>query len=323
MTTNTYIRIGPTVKAVLPKANILKKLFQTPDSRFMLGVAFKVWMISVITELFIGYLLFTNIRLNFYFFRANGYEGILDLKGAYYEQVLSEIIDYLPFIMGFHILIFFLGLYIGYLMLRPFKTMGRYCLEVIDEPSKVFKIEDFSSYKLLTRFSEFFFDHIAVARQKNKLETRDVPSQFIGIHKPVFDGLFLVHFSLFFLIVTIISVIVTMQFATEIHINTTQIAIKMIKANPKMLSSFFQDQSFMIDEMWFISAFIVASFHLAMAIHLYGQVSGAAFGIFATMRSFIKGNFKNRVHLVGYSYLRESTRALNKYLDWIEKNIPH
>jgi hypothetical protein len=105
--------------------------------------------------------------------------------------------------------------------------------------------------------------------------------------------------------------------------NMTQIAIKMIKAKPKMLSSFFQDQSFMIDEMWFMSAFIVGSFHLAMAIHLYGQVSGAAFGIFATMRSFIKGNFKNRVHLVGYSHLRESTRALNKYLDWIEKNFPH
>ena len=307
----------------LAKASILKKVFQTPESRFMLGVAFKVWSISVVAELIVGYLLYTNIRLNFYFFRAHGYEGISELRSAYFDHVLVDTIEYIPYLLLFHIGIFFTGLYIGYLMLRPFRRMGRYCQDVIEDSNIAYKLEEFSSYRLLTRFSDFFFDHIRESRRKNKLEVRDVPSSYMGIHGPVFDGLFLIHFSFFLIIIVIISVLVTMHFASEIHINTIQIAIRMLKANPKMMTSFFQDQSFMIDEMWYLAASIVTSLHIVMGLHLYNQVSGAAFGIFATMRSFLKGNFQNRIHLVGYSYLRESTRSINKYLDWISKNVPH
>ena len=306
-----------------PKTNILKKVFQTPESRFMLGVAFKVWSISFIAEILVGYLLLTNVRLNFYFFRAHGYEGIQQLRSAYFDHVLSDAIDYIPLIILFHIAIFFSGLYIGYLMLRPFRRMAKYCTLVIQQPDTPFNIDEFSSYRLLTRFADFFFDHINESRKKNKLEARDVPSSYMGIHSPVFDGIFLLHFALFLVIIVIISVLVTMNIASEIHTNTIQIAIKMIKADPKMMNSFFYDQSFMIDEMWYLTASIVTTLHVIMGIHLYNQVSGAAFGIFATMRSFIKGNFQNRIHLVGYAYLRESTRTINKYLDWINKNVPH
>jgi len=306
-----------------PKTNIFKKLFQSPESRFMLGVAFKVWSISFVAEVIVGYLLYTNVRLNFYFFRAHGYEGIDELKSAYFENVLLDAIEYIPYILIFHVAIFFTGLYIGYLMLRPFRRIAKYCTLAIQDSSVALKMEEFSSYRLLTRFSEFFFDHITECRRKGKLEVRDVPSSYMGIHGPVFDGLFLVHFAFFLVIIVIVSVLVTMQFASEIHLNTIQIAIKMIKANPKMIASFFKDQSFMIDEMWFLSAGIVISLHVVMGLHLYNQVSGAAFGIFATMRSFLKGNFQSRIHLVGYSYLRESTRNINKYLEWISKNVSH
>ncbi len=306
-----------------PKTNFVKKLFQSPESRFMLGVAFKVWSISFVAELIVGYLLYTNVRLNFYFFRAHGYEGITELKSAYFDHVLADTIDFIPYILLFHIAIFFTGLYIGYLMLRPFRRMGRYCTMVIQDANVAYKVEEFSSYRLLTRFSEFFFDFITECRRKNKLEVRDVPTSYLGIHGPVFDGLFLLHFAFFLVIIVIVSVLVTMHFASEIHLNTIQIAIKMIKANPKMINSFFHDQSFMIDEMWYLTAIIVVSLHVVMGLHLYNQVSGAAFGIFATMRSFLKGNFQSRIHLVGYSYLRESTRSINKYLEWISKNVPH
>jgi hypothetical protein len=39
------------------------------------------------------------------------------------------------------------------------------------------------------------------------------------------------------------------------------------------------------------------------------------------MRSFMKGNHSSRVHLVGYTHLREYTRKLNKYLDYIQNNF--
>jgi hypothetical protein len=56
-------------------------------------------------------------------------------------------------------------------------------------------------------------------------------------------------------------------------------------------------------------------------MHLYGKVSGAAFGIFSTMRSFMKGDHFSRVHLVGYAHIRDNTRKLNKYLDFAQNNF--
>ena len=60
--------------------------------------------------------------------------------------------------------------------------------------------------------------------------------------------------------------------------------------------------------------------YLIFFYYLYGKVSIPAFGIFATMRSFISGRYASRVHLIGYPYIRNYTRTLNKYLDDLEKN---
>ena len=309
------------MKASLPPASIFKKVFQSEESRFLLGTALKIWGISVLVEMIVGYILFSNVRLNFYFFRAHGYGGIDQLGEAYFQHVLSDLIDALPLVLLFHIIIFFMGLYIGHIILRPFKRMGDYCIKVIDNPDLAYSNEEFSAYRLLTRFSELFFDHLRESRQKGKITARDIPPQYMGVHKPVFDGPFLFHFSFFLVIIMIVSIVVIMDFATDVHDNMTQIAIRMLKSDPKVMTAFFQDQSFLVDEMWFLTAILVVGLHIVMAFHLYSQVSGAAFGIFATMRSFMKGNWQNRVHLVGYSYLRESTRALNKYLDWVQKNL--
>ncbi len=309
------------MKAQLPSVGIFKKIFQTDESRFLLGTAFKIWGISMLVELVVGYILFVNVRMNFFFFRAHGYTGIDTIGEAYFHHVMGDLIEALPYLLLFHIVIFFMGLYIGHLILRPFKQIGDYCTKAIENPDIAYRPEEFSAYKLLVRFSELFFVHTREARQKNKLTVRDIPPQYMGVHKPVFDGSFLFHFSFFLIIIVIVSIVVIMNFASDVHENMTQLAIRMIKADPKMMTAFFQEQGFLVDEMWFLTAILVIVLHLVMGIHLYSQVSGAAFGIFATMRSFMKGNWQNRVHLVGYSYLRDSTRALNKYLDWLQKNL--
>ena len=66
---------------------------------------------------------------------------------------------------------------------------------------------------------------------------------------------------------------------------------------------------------------LVAVSYSGLTIHLYQKVSGAAFGFFSTMRSFAKGNYNTRVHLIGYTHIRQHGRALNKYLDFIQKKI--
>ena len=61
--------------------------------------------------------------------------------------------------------------------------------------------------------------------------------------------------------------------------------------------------------------------YAVLAIVLYNKVSGAAFAYFATMRSFMKGKFSSRVHLIGYSYVRNYGRDLNRYLKFLETRL--
>jgi hypothetical protein len=78
---------------------------------------------------------------------------------------------------------------------------------------------------------------------------------------------------------------------------------------------------FIIDDTVALSIILIAIFYIALGFHLYEKVSGAAFGIFSTMRSFMKGNRFSRVHLVGYAYIRDYTRKFNKYLDYMQNNF--
>jgi hypothetical protein len=89
----------------------------------------------------------------------------------------------------------------------------------------------------------------------------------------------------------------------------------------KNVSMFFSEQMFILDEIVVLTIVTIAFSYVLLGLHLYNKVAGAAFGIFSTMRAFMKGNHSSRVHLVGYAHVREYTRKLNKYLDFIQNNF--
>ena len=62
-------------------------------------------------------------------------------------------------------------------------------------------------------------------------------------------------------------------------------------------------------------------FKFFLVINLYSKVSVPAFGVFATMRGFLRGNIKARVHLLGNYYLRHETKEINKFLSELEKKL--
>jgi hypothetical protein len=307
-----------TLPSILPK---LRKLFQSDESQFVLGTALKFCLISWVAAFMMGYQLYVNARTNFFFFRAHGLADMTDVREAYFDYILSSLMDSLPLIFALFVGLFFLGIYVAKMILRPFKNIGKYCEQVIEHPEIPYEVEQFAGHRLLHRFSELFFEYLRDAKRVGRIEPRPIPPQFTGIHKPVFDGPFLLHYSFFIAMLIIVSVVMIMKVVGEVHENTVQLAIRYLKADPKITSSFFMSQSNMLNEMWVLTAVLVLALYLILALHLYSQVSGASFGIFATMRSFLKGNYSARVHLVGYSFLRDSTRSLNKYLDWVQKNL--
>lgn len=310
---------GMLVKLLRSPIPEIKRVFKTEDSRFIVFVGLKVSAISFFINIFIYYFLFQIMRLNFYFFRAHGSPELMD-QGLFFDSIIGEAIENLTLMFAYHIFLFFIGTYVGWLILHPFRRIGEYCENVLENPNTIYKVDEFSNYKLLTRFSEFFFEFLRESRKKGVLVSHSIPPQYSKIHKPVSDKIFMLHFGLLMVIISITSSVFIIENSSSVFTSMVELAMKTLSSE-KAVSKFFSDQMDVLDDMIVITIILIASSYGMLGLHLYAKVSGAAFGIFSTMRAFMKGNYNSRVHLVGYAYIRDYTRKLNKYLDYVQNNL--
>lgn len=295
----------------------LRRLFKNEDTRFILSVGLKVTFISVGISVVVHWFIFQILRVNRGFFKANGFPEFKE--NVFYDIIINESIDTLPILFLSHIFIFFIGCYLGWLILRPFRTISEYCEKVIDHPNTVYQLEQFNTYALLTRFSEFFFEFLRDARKKNEIPVQGIPPQFSRIHKPVFDPIFALHFGLLLIFISISTAVFIIQSSSSIYTEMVELATKTLP-NKQEVSLYLSSQVFVLDEIVNLTIALIAIGYVLLGFHLYAKVSGAAFGIFSTMRSFMKGNHSSRVHLVGFAYVRDYTRKINKYLDFMQNN---
>lgn len=296
-----------------------RKAFREEETRFIISVGLKVSAISFFISIMVYYFLFQVMRLNYAFFKAHGFPEFAD-ETPFYDYIFQEAIENLPVLFLFHIILFFIGVYVGWLIMRPFGRIGEYSVETITNSQAVYQVDDFSTYKLLTRFSEFFFEYLQESRMKGELLSNSIPPQYSRIHKPVLDKVFMLHFGLLLIIISISSAVFIIENATAIFSSMIDLADKTLP-HYKSTNRFFFEQNFVLNELVYITTAFIALSYIMLGFHLYAKVSGAAFGIFSTMRSFMKGNYSSRVHLLGYSHIRGHTRKLNKYLDFIQNNL--
>jgi len=299
----------------------IKKLFKSEDSRFVLGTGLKIMSIAFLISTFVAYLLWMLISVNNIFFEAHGYLGIQDLRQAYFDQILQTVIEGIPLFLAFLICLFFMGIYIGKMLLRPFDAIGKYSEKVIDNIEFEYNPDLFSDFRVLTSFSEYFFRFLKDCREKKDIAPQTIPLQYTKIHGPVFDRVFYFHFLFFITMVSIFSAVVILYTVVEVHSSTINLAITTLKTESRSVGYFLNRQQYIFDSIRFVAAIAVFISYYILAHHLYAKVAGAAFGFFSTMRAYMKGNYSNRVHLVGFLHVRPYSRAFNKYLDYIQCNI--
>lgn len=297
----------------------LRKVFKTEDSRFYLSVGLKVSGISFGITVFVYCFVIEIIRVNYAFFKSHGFPEFDD-PSLFFNVVTDEALDNIPILLAFHIFLFFIGVYLGWLILRPFRTLGEYSEKAIDNVNAIYVVEQFNAYSLLTRFSEHFFNFLRESRKKNEMISKSVPPQYLGIHKPVFDRVFMLHFGILLVIICLSVGIFIIENTSAVYSTMVELALSTL-SNQKSVTRYMMAQSFIVDDIAILTVTLIVISYTALALHLYTKVSGAAFGIFSTMRSFMKGNYSSRVHLLGFSYLREYTRKINKYLDYIQNNF--
>ena len=233
-----------------------------------------------------------------------------ELKAAYFEFIFVGLLDFLPYFCGFLILNYFIGSYIGGLLLRPFTLIASYCEAELNGEKGNYNQDFFSDLKILTTFSDYFFNTLQSAKLNGTLKKIAVPDKYTRIHKPVFEyGFFLQYLSLI-LISSICAAFALFFITTNMHAKIVQLSIETLSVGADK-NYFFMQQKEILETL----VLIVLAFHVVLyvilAFNLYSKVSTPAFAIFATMRSFLKGSYSNRVHLLGYNFIK-ATMQNNK-----------
>lgn len=296
-----------------------KNLFKSEDSKFLLACGFKFSGIYLALAIFVYYSMWIIVSLNSIYFEAGISKYNLEMRESFFLSVFSFVISYLPEIMLFYVFLFFSGIYIGKVLLRPFQIIGYYCQARTLGKAVDYNPDYFTDYKLLSRFSEYFFVYLEQCLKDKNIRPNQIPSQFSKIHAPNFERVFFFHFLLIILILAMICGFFIGYLALDIHDQIIKISLQTFSNIDSNIVYFLESQKSVYSKVVMASSLILFLSYLLLSFHLYGKISGAIFGFFATMRAYMKGNIKARVHLIGYAHIRPYSRYMNKFLDHVER----
>ena len=316
--------ICPKIKVMMKSLICIKdrinKFINNDEELFKIGMGLKFLGVSLICTISVLMFTYLLIRINLIFFVSHGFPGAQEFKSAFVDFMYSSLYDEVLWIFLSVFFVFGLGYYLSAIMIRPFKVIGEHCESKINDKNNFYKPDFFSDLKLLTSFSVFFFSKIDEAAIHGKIKNISIPHHFTRIHKPNFEKNFFFNYLFIITIFALLSSLGIIALNLEIRDQITDLARRFLVDNEQV--RLFLNEQFVIADIavyYFIGLHLFL--YLLLGIHIYSKVATPAFAVFATMRSFLKGNFHNRVHLIGYYYLRKDCRIINKYLDNVQKNL--
>ncbi|HAZ14070.1 MAG: hypothetical protein A2X86_14275 [Bdellovibrionales bacterium GWA2_49_15] len=297
-----------------------KNFLKDDEAKFRLWTGFKVTFIPFMTLFVLWIFLWIFLRINLAFYEVNGFPSSVDLSEAYFAYILSTLSNLTPFLIGFALALWIAGLYMAEVLLRPFKLIGDYCEKVTNGEPAIYDPDFFTDLKLLTRFSEYFFNILENASKNKKLLQFDVPVKFTRIHGPVFETNFFLQFFMMTIVTSMIVAGAIYIIIADIHQDMVKLSIEYLR-HSKGVSYFLAQQQDILNILIIGTLIVHTILYITLSVNLYSKVAIPAFGIFATMRSFLKGSLEARVHLIGHPYIRPHCRKFNKYLDKIVRDL--
>ena len=289
----------------------LKNIFKDQDrAKFRIITGLKFAIIPILSLLFLLVLSYVILAVSLAAMDTFHVDKSFILHDLVKSFISHTIVSMFPWVSGMFVTLFIIGLFIGSLMLRPFKNIAEYCENRLNDKDEPYDPSFSTDLKLLNSFAEWFF---LMVEDRSKGE-HVIPGKFRGIHKPVFEKNFFLYNFLIVIIVTILTAVTIHYLSLEMFEDIVQVVNEVFSANKQvtLFSSSLYRVFFNISNLSIVFNIIL---YMAFLFHIYSKVSTPAFGMFATMRSFIMGKKQSRVHLIGYTYIRSYTRTLNKYLD--------
>jgi len=298
---------------------LIGRLKFSDEIRFRLITSGKLSLIPIIALLTLMSLLWLILSINYTFFELSKLASVEVSKDLYFNYLIKSLMELIPYLLVFATFVLCSGIYIGNMFIRPFKQIGVYCRERVKNINAVYDLDFFTDLKLLTSFSEYFFNGIENALKRKKIEGLSIMQKFKKIHSPVFERNFFIHLFLVVGVIVIISGMGIYFICAETYMDLIRLSVGNIQMDKNMRIFFDRQNEIFLTVVWIVIC--IQSFaYIILCIRLYEYVAVPSFAIFSTMRSFLSGRFDSRVHIIGYKYTRGPFRDFNKYLDFVQQS---
>lgn len=295
----------------------LPKIFQSADSRFHLRTSLIIASIPIVPLMFLGFMIWVSMNTTFNFLKANGLKEADLFEDAFFDYIMLDVSQYLPYIALFFVALFFVGNYLAHLALRPFKKIGlhsRLSEETIDTP---WEVDTITSKKIVCEFAEIFFNYLYIARSKNDFTKAQIDRRFEKVMGPVADKVFYFHYFTFVSVISVVFIFGIHLLSMQLHEGFVNFALEITQNKNQSLSNFLLSQEILFESVTYVSIGLVLSLYMYVSRNLIASVDGVSYHFFRVMREIMGGNVNARVRLRVNDPGQQSAVHFNELLDHV------
>lgn len=298
-------------------------LFTSKDSRHSLKTAFLITIVPVLMLLMAIYSIWMIMVMNHSFFVANGFPLGDESLSDFFDYVLQSQIEYIPFLGFFIIIVFFVGILVSHIILRPFHQLTKMCQDLKEGHEIKTKISGLEKQKLLIKLGYFLSD---IAKAKTHHKSIEVPDDLRKVKGPIMDKVFYFQFLCVMFIISVITITSLYIFTYQLFDSVVVSGISILKSSSsaagiKGMSYFFDSQKSLIDYIIIIPSVISIILYLIIARLLITNIQGVTYAYVRDICDAASGQSSKRIRPREDDPGKEAADAVNLVLDQINTTV--
>jgi hypothetical protein len=292
---------------------ILQSLFQSQDSKYFIKTGFKVVTVPVLCTLLMVYSLWLYMEMNYSFFLANGFASGGEMKETFFDYLISATVDYLPWVGLFYVAVYFVGLFLSHLVLRPFDQAAKMCCNLSEGGIPNTQLDPMSARKLVNRSVVMLVEFLHLS-EKGEQSNFAIPSQLDKIKKPETDGVFYLQYGSIVFILALVTSISCYFFMHHMHEAIIDGAMKLLKSNAS-IRTFLTSQSDMMENIVWTATALSMTLYAILAKGIISDVEGVSYGYLRDVRDIVSGNTSKRLRPRFSDPGKSAANKINEVLD--------
>jgi hypothetical protein len=289
----------------------MKGLFSSQDSRFTLKTALLVTSVPILMIAIIIYSVWLMLIMNFSYFRANGFPLDSEYLQDFTDYLLKSQIDYIPYVGLFIVGVFFIGLFLAYITLRPFNQIIEMCQVIQEAKGEKVRIVGLGNKKLLIKMGEFLSQYSEAKKNQRNIS---VPEELERLKGPAVDGVFYFQFFCIIFILMGVAISSIYVFATQLQEEILRAGVTMLNA-PRGMSTFLGSQSIVFDVIVIVPSVVSFVCYCFIARLIISRVQGVTYAYIRDICAIAKGNSLRRLNPREEDPGKDAAKAINEVLD--------